>query len=157
MQGIDLERKGRELITELDGYVKEHWEELTEKFVDCFTGYCVEIAKMQQQGKKGRIAYIHFSVLRTNILLKKHELRMDAYDENWYLDPAECSCHYPVEEIYSYLEKYSDMVTDLWQESEGGNDLADVYGKVFRQSNIHLFYIAEIIRMGMKKMKTSSR
>lgn len=153
MQGIDLERKGKELITELDGYVKEHFEELVEKFANYFTDYCTDIAKMQQQGKKGRIAYIHFSVLRTNILLKKHELRIDAYDENWYLDTVECSYHYPVEEIYSYLEKYGDAVIDLWQKSHGINDLADVYRKVFNESNIYLFYLAELIRMGMKKIK----
>ncbi len=155
MQGIDLERKGKELATELDGYVKNHFEELVEKFVKCFSDYCDQIAEMQKQGKKGNIAYIHFSVLRTNILLKKHELRIDAYDENWYLDSVECAYNYPVEEIYSYLEKYSEAVMDLWQKSQGINDLADAYRKVFDASNIYLFYIAELIRMGMKRMSKS--
>ncbi len=152
MQGIDLERKGKELATELDGYVKEHFEELIEKFIKCFTDYCTRIAEMQQQGKKGKIAYIHFSVLRTNILLKRHEIRIDAYDENWYLDAVECSYYYPVEEIYAYLEKYGDAVIDLWEKSQGKNNLADVYRKVFNESNIYLFYVAELIRLGMKRM-----
>ncbi len=153
MQGIDLERRGKELATELDGYVKGHFEELVEKFIKCFTDYCNQITEMQKQEKKGNIAYIHFSVLRTNILLGKHELRIDAYDKNWYLDSVECSYHYPVEEIYCYLEKYSDAVMDLWQKSQGINNLADAYRKVFDASNIYLFYIAELIRMGMKRIK----
>ena len=153
MKGIDLERKGKELAIELDSYVKGHFEELVEKFVKCFTDYCTKISTMQQQDKKGKIAYIHFSVLRTNILLKKHEIRIDAYDENWYMDSVECSYNYAVEEIYSYLEKYGDVVIDLWQKSQGINDLADVYRKVFNESNIYLFYVAELIRMGMKRIK----
>lgn len=155
MQGIDLERKAKELATELDDYVKEHFEELIDKFIKCFSDYCNQIAEMQKQGKKGDIAYIHFSVLRTNILLGKHELRIDAYDENWYLDSAECSYHYPVEEIYCYLEKYSDAVMDLWQKSQDINNLADAYRKVFDVSNIYLFYVAELIRMGIRRMHQS--
>ncbi len=155
MQGIDLERRGKELATELDGYTREHLEELIEKFVKCFSDYCNQIALMQKQGKKGDIAYIHFSVLRTNILLGKHELRVDAYDENWYLDSVECSYSYPVEEIYCYLGKYSDAVMDLWQKTQEINNLADAYRKVFDAGNIYLFYVAELIRMGMKRMHQS--
>mgnify|MGYP000562099663 CR=1 FL=1 len=73
MQGIDLQRKGKELAAELDYYVKSHFEQLVEQFVDCFSEYCNKIYEMQRQGRKGAIAYIHFSVLQTNILLKKHE------------------------------------------------------------------------------------
>ncbi|MBQ3164633.1 MAG: pentapeptide repeat-containing protein [Lachnospiraceae bacterium] len=152
MQGTDLERKGKELATELDCYVREHFEELVEKFVTCFTNYCNQIAEMQKQGKKGKIAYIHFSVLRTNILLGKHELRLDAYDENWYMDAVECSYHYDVGEIYTYLERYREAVLEVWHQSHGINDLSDAYRKVYDESNIYLFYMAELIRMGMKRM-----
>ena len=113
---------------------------------------CNKIRMMQQAGKKEKIAYIHFSVLRTNILLKKHEIRIDAFDENWYMDPIECSYSYPVNEIYTYLEKYSNVVEELWKQSTDLNDFSDVYRKVFLESNIYLFYVAEIIRQGMRKL-----
>lgn len=152
MQKINLEQKGRLLIKELDSYVKEHFDELIEKFVKCFQDYCAQISIMQNAGEKGKIAYIHFSVLRTNILLKKHELRIDAFDENWYMDALECSYAYPISEIYSYLEKYSDEVEALWSKSIGLNDFSDVYRKVFQESNYYLFFVAELIRLGMKKV-----
>lgn len=152
MQIIDLEQKGKELAEELDSYVKSHFEELIEKFVRCFADYCSYITEMQQQGKKNKIAYIHFSVLRTNIMLKKHEIRIDAFDENWYMDNEECSYCYPVNEVYSYLEKYSDIILDLWRNAQGINDLGDVYKRIFKESNIYLFYIAELIRIGMKRV-----
>lgn len=152
MQEVNLEQKGRLLVEELDCYVKEHFDELIEKFVECFKNYCARICLMQQSGEKGEIAYIHFSVLRTNILLKKHEIRIDAFDENWYMDSVECSYSYPVNEIYTYLEKYSNEVEALWNQSIGLNDFSDVYRKVFQESNYYLFFAAELIRLGMRKV-----
>lgn len=152
MQGFDLQRKSKELATSLDGYVKSHFDQLVAQFVDCFSGYCDKIYQMQQQGKKGAIAYIHFSVLRTNILLKKHEIRLDAYDENWYMDPVECSGCYPVGEFYSYLEEYGDMVEELRNKSMGKVSLAKAQKRVFDESNLYLFFVAELIRVGMRKV-----
>ncbi len=152
MQSFDLQRKSKELATSLDDYVKSHFEQLVDKLVDCFSEYCDKIYRMQQNGEKGAIAYIHFSVLRTNILLKKHEIRLDAYDENWYLDSVECSDCYQVGEFYSYLEQYGDIVEELRSKSIGKVRLAEAQGKVFAESNLYLFYVAEVIRMGMRKV-----
>ena len=152
MQGIDLQRKGKELAAELDYYVKSHFEQLVEQFVDCFSEYCNKIYEMQRQGRKGAIAYIHFSVLQTNILLKKHEIRLDAYDENWFLDYVECSDSYHVGEFYSYLEQYGDLVEELRKKSNGKTSLAEAQRRVFAESKLYLFYIAELIRAGMRKV-----
>lgn len=152
MQGLDLHQKSKELALNLDDYVKKHFEQLVRQFVDCFSAYCDKIYQMQQEGIKGAIAYVHFSVLRTNILLKKHELRLDAYDERWYMDPVECSGCYPVGEIYSYLEKYGNIVDDLQRKSNGKVSLAEAQKKIFNESNIYLFYVAELIRIGMRNI-----
>ena len=151
MQSFDSQRKSKELATSLDAYVKGHFEQLEARFVDCFSRYCDKIYQMQQQGEKGAIAYIHFSVLRTNILLKKHEIRLDAYDENWYMDSVECSGFYPVGEFYSYLEEYGDMVEELRSKSMGKVSLAQAQERVFAESNLYLFFVAELIRVGMRK------
>lgn len=152
LQGIDLHQKSKELVTRFDHYMKEHMEELIMQFVDCFLNYCNQIYQMQQQGNKGAIAYIHFSVLRTNILLKKHEIRLDAYDENWYLDTVECSGNYPVERVYSYLEEYGDAVEEFRIKSIGKVSLAEAQKRVFEESNLYLFFIAELIRVGMRRV-----
>lgn len=151
MQSFDLQRKSKELLTCLDDYVKGHFEQLEAGFLDCFSEYCDKIYQMQQKGEKGAIAYIHFSVLRTNILLKKHEIRMDAYDENWYMDSVECSGQYLVGEFYSYLEEYGDMVEELRNSSMGKVSLAKAQERVFDESNYYLFFVAELIRIGMRK------
>lgn len=152
MQGIDLQQKSRELAGRLDSYVKSHFEQLIDKFTGFFLEYCEKIYQMQQQEEKGAIAYIHFSVLRTNILLKKHEIRLDAYDENWYLDSVECSDSYPVGELYCYLEEYGNLVEKLRSNSLGKVSLAKAQERVFNESNLYLFYVAELIRVGMRNV-----
>ncbi|MDE6251953.1 MAG: pentapeptide repeat-containing protein [Lachnospiraceae bacterium] len=150
MQGLDLQKKSKELAIRLDNYVKSHFEHLVSKFTDCFLDYCDKIYQMQQQGEKGAIAYIHFSVLRTNILLRKHEIRLDAYDENWYMDVVECSSSYQVGEFYSYFEEYEDLIEELRSKSMGKVSLAEAQKRVFAESNLYLLYIAELIRAGMR-------
>lgn len=150
MQGFDLQRESKNLAANLDDYLKSHFKKLVEHFVDCFSAYCEKIYQMQKQGEKGAIAYVHFSILRTNILLKKHELRLDAYDERWYMDPVECSGSYQVVEVYSYLEKFGDIVEQLRSKSGGKISLVEAQKRVFTESNIYLFYIAELIRVGMR-------
>lgn len=151
VHGLDLQRKSKELLVNLDNYVKTHLEQLITQFTDCFCEYCDRIYQMQQRGAKGPISYIHFSVLRTNMLLKKHEIRMDAYDENWYMDSVECSGWYPVGAFYSYLEEYGEIVEELRRQSSGKISLAEAQKRVFTESNFYLFYVAELIRIGMRK------
>ncbi len=76
---------------------------------------------------------------------------MDAYDESWYMDTAECSAYYPVEEIYSYLEEYMDLVEALQKEANGGISLAEAQKRIFVESRHHLFYLAQLIRLAMQR------
>lgn len=151
MKSFDLQRKSRQLAESLDEYVKSNFDKLVEDFLESFCSYCDKIYKMQQQGKKGAVCYIHFSVLRTNILLRKHEIRLDAYDENWYMDLEECSGSYAAGEIYSYLDEYGELLEELRRESPGMVSLAKAQERIFSESRIYLFYVAELIRAGMKK------
>ena len=150
MESVDLQRKSKELAVRLNDYVQSHFEELTAQYVECFAAYCDAVYQMQQQRRKGPIAYIHFSILRTNILMKKHEIRLDAYDENWYLDPVECSGSYSVGAVYSYLDEYAEAVETLRKNAGGNVSLAEAQKKVFDESNLYLFYVAELIRAGMR-------
>ena len=152
MHGVDLQGKSKELAMSMDRYVKNNFEELVAKFVDCFLLYCNQIYQMQQKNEKGAVAYIQFSVLRTNLLLKRHELRMDAYDENWYMDSVECSAYYPVGEIYGYLERYGEIVEELRRESGRDITLIESQKRIFAESNLYLFYVAELIRVGMRRI-----
>lgn len=150
MKGFDLQKLSKESAVKLDAYVKGNFGQLVSVFTDCFSGYCNKICKMQKQGRKGAISYIHFSVLRTNILLRKHEIRIDAYDENWYMDCAECSGVYKAEKIFSFLEEYENAVEKMRNTSGGKASLAEIHNRVFDECNLYILYLAEVIRAGMR-------
>lgn len=151
-EGFNLNQKSTELLNQLDSYIKNHLDELTEQLSDCISQYGESIYEMQQTGEKGAIAYLQFSMLRTNILLNQHELRLDAYDENWYLDLVECSSSYKVKEVLTPLSEFADMVEALRKESAMRMTLRETQSRIFEESRKYMIFLAELIRLGMQKV-----
>ena len=148
---LDINQKSYELLSKLDAYGQIHFDSLVENFVTYFAIYCEKIIKMQAAGKKAPIAFINFSVLRTNILVRKHELRIDAYDENWYLDRIECSGTYDVSVLYRWLDTFADNLEATRKKYQGRLKLSDMQALIFEESNKYLIFVAELIRSAMKK------
>lgn len=151
-EGFNLNQKSTEQLNQLDFYIKKHLDELTDQLSDCISNYGEVIYEMQKTGEKGAIAYLQFSLLRTNILLNKHELRLDAFDENWYLDTVECSGSYEVNEVLKYLTEFSDMVETLRKESPMRTTLREAQSRIFEESQKYQIFLAELIRLGMRKV-----
>lgn len=59
---------------------------------------------LQAAGKKGAIAYVCVSPLRTSLLNGRFELRVDLYDKALYLDEAVCETYWEATALYSYFE-----------------------------------------------------
>lgn len=89
----------------IDDRYKENKELIDKSFMISFVGLCKKALKLQKEGKKGSIKYIYFSFLRTSIMENKAFYRFDAYDENWFLDQAECSTLWKADFILSSLFK----------------------------------------------------
>lgn len=150
-EGYNLNQKSTELLNRLDLYIKNHLEELTDGLSDCISQFGESIYQMQQAGKKGAVAYLQFSMLRTNILLDRRELRLDAYDEAWYLDMAECSSSFKADEVLSPLAEFAAMVEMLRGESLMGMTLRETQSRIFEEGRKYLIFLAELIRLGMQK------
>ena len=148
---VDIDRISFERLTKLDTYVKQHFDQLVDKFLVCFEQYCQKITMMQKDGKKGSIGFIHFSILRTNILAKRHKIRLDAYDENWYFDRGECNGEYDVDEFYHWLDEFADILEAARNNGFSQIKLVDVQEAIFEESNKYLLFVAEVIRMGMRR------
>lgn len=152
LANIDVDRISFEQLNKLDAYVKQHFDQLIDKFMDCFEQYCDKVVRMQTEGKKGPVGFIHFSILRTNILAKRHKIRLDAYDEGWYLDRNECSGEYDVQEFYQWLDEFADTVERARNNGFSKIKLVDVQQTVFDESNKYLLFVAELLRVGMKRV-----
>ena len=94
-------------------------EELYQKYLDdyipCFQRHfqetCENIIKLQQSGTLGEISYLEYTLLFTNLLLKKEIAEVRIYDENWYFD----GCQRIVGTFdFSYLfTKYNELQSEL--------------------------------------------
>lgn len=148
---VNVDQKSMALLSRLDTYVKQNFDDLAEQFVTCFEEYCRKIIIMQQKERKGRIGFIHLSVLRTSILAKRHQIRLDAYDEKWYLDRNECSGVYDVSAFYQGLDELADLLEQARQQSLGRITFAEVQSTLFEESNKYLLFVAELVRVAIKK------
>jgi hypothetical protein len=102
-------------LADLDAYYQDNWEELTGTLKDAFRQLCQETVRMQSVGKKNSIAYIYGSFLYSSLCLGQSVYRLDAYDENWFLDRAECAVFYDAGWAFSFLH---DACSRLAQESK---------------------------------------
>lgn len=149
---IDVDQQSKELLSNLGEYINIYIDAIVDKFVMCFEKFAKKVVNMQRLGKKEAVAYINFSVLRTNILAKKHFLRIDAYDRDWYSDRTECSSEYDVTEIYQWLDKFQSVLEAVRKKSGGQITLSDVQALVFEESDKYLLLVTEVIRASMKKV-----
>jgi len=154
---LDITKKSSVLLSKLQAYGQIHFDKLIDEFVECFEDYCTKVVKMQEIGIKEPISFINFSVLRTNLLIKKHELRIDAYGEDWYLDRIECAGSYDVSKMYRWLDTFADSLEATRKKYMGNLKLEQMQEEIFHESQKYLIFVAEIMRIAIKKaIKTQS-
>ena len=134
----------------------EQFGDLIQQFVSCFEGYCQKIAKMQQTGEKGALGYIHFSLLYTDILVKKYQLRIDAYDKHYFADRVECVGIYDVGNICSFLDEFSETLFAQRKKYVYKVSVADVRQLVLEESAKYRAAITELIRLALAQATQTS-
>lgn len=60
---------------------------------------------LQMSGRKGPIAFISFSILHSNILLDRNGLRVDIYDEGFWVDDAEASSDWDLAWLFRWMDE----------------------------------------------------
>lgn len=68
-----------------------------------FDAVCTQAATQQEQGEKGEVHSLYFSLLRTGIMENRASYRLDAYDQNWFLDPIECATVWTADFLFDPL------------------------------------------------------
>ena len=151
LSSLDIEQKSMECLTNLDRYIQHNFDDLINDFLIQFARYCRKITLMQEAGKKGPLGFIHFSQLRTNTQAKRHMIRLDAYDENWYGDRVECSGEYNACAILIWFEEFANAMEAAGKNLYSHKKRKDVKRAIFAESKKYLFILAELIRIGLKK------
>lgn len=114
------EKKIREIIEITDKFLPKRFEEnlaeikdnykkntmiYAKGYLDCLKDVFTKTKKLQEKGKKGKTAYISFSLLYSSTLLNKNGLRIDIYDKDFYLDKQEVCTFWEPLEIFKYVEE----------------------------------------------------
>lgn len=84
-----IKNKWIEIFVELDKEYQKNLNVIINDVVRDFSKVCQRVIELQKRNEKGKVKYIYFSFLRTNILADNGDFRVDIYDENWFLEEEE--------------------------------------------------------------------
>ncbi|WP_374020736.1 hypothetical protein ABU162_14825 [Paenibacillus thiaminolyticus] len=87
-------------LPEIDERYRQEKEHIERRFLEAFEAVCKQAAKLQEEGRKGSIHYVYISFLRTSIMANTAQYRIDAYDDNWFLDLEECASSWSADFIF---------------------------------------------------------
>lgn len=86
--------------------------QFVEEFKAAFDDVFQRCVKMQAAGEKAPIAFVCVSKLRSSLMTKTYDVRIDLYDKNFYLDRSECAGKWraafafePIQEDCAYFTK----------------------------------------------------
>lgn len=89
---------------------------IEDELIAALESLCQLATLQHEQGRKGDIRYIYISLLRTRVMKNKAVYRIDAYDENWFLDETECavewSADFVFEPLFNRMTKLEQLKSD---------------------------------------------
>ncbi|WP_058485601.1 pentapeptide repeat-containing protein [Defluviitalea phaphyphila] len=150
------DKKNFEKILELDRFCKENIEFLTDKFCEAFKKLCNKIISLQQSGEKGKISFINFQILRTDILQKKYRILITAYDKNFYLDKKPVQVDFEMKEMFTYLNDLEEYLLKNYKQYVGKINVDDISVIIQMQVINYIRYIINISRIAIRKIKNLS-
>ncbi|AIQ11377.1 pentapeptide repeat-containing protein [Paenibacillus durus] len=118
-------------------------------FTASFQKLCSHILRMQQQGEKEPIAYIHYSFLRTQILEQSCLYMVEAYSGKWYEDQADCRLSYDASWVYTH---FTTMLEALEQERKkymGVLSPADIERLMLESTPFFHQFVSSIMRLAI--------
>ncbi|SNS15353.1 hypothetical protein SAMN05446037_100516 [Anaerovirgula multivorans] len=102
------------------GKIYDYWlsnqKSVNTEFIESFKEVFTKATELQNEEKKGPIAYIVISFLRTRIIEEDYQLRIDLYDEMFYLDKVECSGYWKVDFVFQYLHEDIELFKEKIEE-----------------------------------------
>lgn len=94
-------------LLQAQDYLLQHRDELAADFQKSLCQICLAIKARQLKGELGKVGFIHYAMLRSAILFRKPQYRIDVYPKEWYfdLDAPECSAYFDADPIFKFLDE----------------------------------------------------
>ncbi|EKQ50991.1 MULTISPECIES: hypothetical protein [unclassified Clostridium] len=130
----------------IDEKYKNNKDLIQEDLKSKFSSVCKLVKSLQEQGTKGEIKHIYFSLLRTSLLENKGEFRIDFYDERWFLDKVDCSVNINLDFIYTSLFKHMEELKEKRKEYGRTITDMDIEEIMLLESNLYHILSVEFLR-----------
>lgn len=85
--------------------IEKNWLTILKNFQDAFDEVFQKGTKMQKAGAKGAIAYVCIGILRSSLMTKTYQMRIDLYDKNLHMDQRECASPWAVDFLFKWLDE----------------------------------------------------
>lgn len=128
--------------------MQEQW---IQACVEAFQGYCWKVRQEQLQGRKGKIGYITYSMLRTTWLEEQPAYLVEASDALWMLDPKPIRFEWDTSWAYSY---WTDLQRQLRTEVEKQQvSLSELeWEQMMLEAAVHIHtLVVSLMRLAMKQ------
>ncbi|AET58462.1 low-complexity protein [Paenibacillus terrae HPL-003] len=126
-------------------------EQRIQACVEEFRGYCRDIRQEQLQGRKGKIGYITYSMLRTTWLEERPTYLVEAANALWVLDSKPIRSEWDTSWTYSY---WTDLQQKLRREVEKQHvSLPELeWEQVMLEAAVHIHVlVVNMMRLAIKK------
>lgn len=131
---------------EIDEVYRNKKSEIDKELMETFERLCDKCISLQNSNLKGNIKYIYFSFLRTSFCEGRGEFRIDAYDENWFLDKSECYINMNFDFVYKSLFEFMDELKK--ERKKYGSDLndMDIEEIILDEADKYLMLVIEFLK-----------
>jgi len=140
-----------QLAKSLDYYCKSNKEELVNRFSHALG----ELLNKVTQQKDVPTAYIHFYVLRTDILFKNYRIWISAYNEAFYMDTTSVTVSFDAGELFTFLDKSDEYLSTAYKKYARKLTSDDVSVAVQTQAIGVIRYIAHLAKIATNHLYKS--
>ncbi|HEY9061891.1 MAG TPA: pentapeptide repeat-containing protein [Pseudobacteroides sp.] len=134
-------------LGELSSFYETNKNILAQGMLDAFKNLCIKAGKLQQEGIKDSIAHICFSLLRIRILEKRHNYRLDAFSDLYYLDKTDCTVEYDAAWAYKYLDEFMEELEQSRKLYMNKVLKPDIERIMFKEISYYNDYIVNLARL----------
>lgn len=124
-------------------------------FENSFRDLCLLILDMQKKQEKDPIGYIHYSLMRTSILKRTYQYRVEAYSNKWYLDDVECMIPYDVSWAYGLVTSMIESLEEKQKQYMGLLNSSDVEYMVLGAVEFFHQFVVSLIRSAVHRVVQS--
>ncbi len=121
------------------------------QFIESFVKLCEKIHCMQAKKEKREIAYINYSLLRTQIIKNNPVYLINAYDDTWYVDNSVCEELYNVSWALKYLDEFESELNIERKKYIGRITSRDVQRIKLDKAGIYNEFILQLARKSIRE------